>query len=387
MKRINPSARQICSKGIWDTTVPGITFDQDGVSNYAKLHDKLTQIYPRGEEGIRLWESLIDRIKKKGHNKRYDCIVGVSGGTDSCYLLYLANQAGLRPLAVNLDNGWSSDIAVKNIKKVTNALNIDLETYVIDYEEVQAVLRSYMKARLPWIDSPTDIAIKAALYKTASREGIKFILNGADFRTEGKQPTRWTYSDAKQMLFLIRKYERIRLKSFPYYTLLTLFYYGFIKKIKMFRPYYFLDYKKKEAQQFLKEQYGWEYYGEHHHENLFTKFTIAYWLPRKFGIDKRIITYSAQVMSGEITRDSALSLIGRSPYDPLQMERDKVLVLKKLDLQKSEFDSIWNSPNTYYSDYPSYMPLLKKINRFSQFAYKMVFPFKPTLLTEQEIIE
>jgi hypothetical protein len=166
-----------------------------------------------------------------------------------------------------------------------------------------------------------------------------------------------------------------------------LFYYGFLKKIKMFRPYYFLDYQKKEAQKFLKKQFGWEYYGEHHHENLFTKFTISYWLPRKFAIDKRIITYSAQVMSGEISRESAIELVKQAPYDPAQMERDKELVLKKLYLQQAEFEEIWSSPNKFYIDYPSYMSTIKKINRMMQYAYKLVLPFKPTILIEQEVID
>ena len=161
---------------------------------------KFIELYPRGEKGLAEWEDWLKRIKKDGKKKKYDCIVGVSGGTDSCYLLYLAKRYGLRPLAVNLDNGFSSKIAVENIKKVTNALKIDLETFVIDYEEVKAVLRAYIKASLPWIDGPTDLAIKAALYQVAEREGVKYIFNGSDFRSEGKQPTEWTYTDARQLI-------------------------------------------------------------------------------------------------------------------------------------------------------------------------------------------
>ena len=179
-----PLLGRICTRGVWDESIPGISFDENGESNYAKLFDKLVEGYPRGEKGEMIWENVVKKIKNQGHGKTYDCIVGVSGGTDSCYLLYLAKiKYGLRPLAVNLDNGWSSDIAVTNIKKVTNSLNIDLETFVIDYEEVKRVLRAYIKASLPWIDSPTDLAIKAALYKVARREKIRFILNGSDVRS------------------------------------------------------------------------------------------------------------------------------------------------------------------------------------------------------------
>ena len=179
------------------------------------MFQEFIKIYPRGENGIEEWENWLKKIKKNGEKKKYDCIVGVSGGTDSCYLLYLAKKYGLRPLAVNLDNGFSSKIAVENIKKVTNALKIDLETFVIDYEEVKAVLRAYIKASLPWIDGPTDLAIKAALYQIAERENVKYIFNGSDFRTEGKQPTEWTYSDARQLLYVLKKFETIKLKIFP----------------------------------------------------------------------------------------------------------------------------------------------------------------------------
>ena len=375
---------QICTRGVWDSTVPGILFDEQGVSNYACMFDKLSEAYPRGEKGKLQWEKIVEKIKIEGKGKRYDCIVGVSGGTDSCYLLHLAKEYGLRPLAVNLDNGWSRDIAVNNIKKITNALNIDLETYVIDYEEVKSVLRAYLKASLPWVDSPTDLAIKASLYKIALREKVKYILNGSDFRTEGKQPTEWTYSDAKQLKYLVRTVEHQKLKTYPYYTLSHLFYYGYIRQIKMYRPLYYLDYKKKEAQIFLKEKYGWEYYGGHHHENLFTKFIIAYWLPQKFGIDKRKITLSAQVLSGEISRNEALELLKLPPYSKQDFEIDYQFILKKLDFSEAEFDTIFKSPNKFYFNYPSYMPLLLKFKSLSKSVFRYVLPFIPSMYFELE---
>jgi len=375
---------KVCTRGIWNSTVPGIRFDENGVSNYATMFDHLCSAYPRGKKGSHEWLSIVDKIKRNGKGKTYDCLIGVSGGTDSCYLLYLAKVHGLRPLAVNLDNGWSSEIAVRNIKKLTEKLKIDLETYVINYEEVKSVLRSYIKATLPWVDSPTDLAIKAVLYKVAKREKIKYILNGSDFRTEGKQPTEWTYSDAKQMLYLVKKFEHKNLHSFPYYTLFGLFYYGFIQRIKMYRPYYYLDYRKREAQEFLSKNFGWEYYGGHHHENLFTKFTIAYWLPQKFGIDKRIITLSAQILSGEITREQALIELENNAYDPQQLRIDKEFVLKKLDITAEEFKGYFEAPNKFYYDYPSYMPLIKKYNKIFSTVIAKVLPFKPALLFENE---
>jgi N-acetyl sugar amidotransferase len=373
-----------CEKGLWDESIPGIKFDENGVSNYAKMFQKFIELYPRGENGLTEWENWLRKIRKDGKNKKYDCIVGVSGGTDSCYLLYLATKYNLRPLAVNLDNGFSSRIAVENIKKVTNALKIDLETFVIDYEEVKAVLRAYIKASLPWIDGPTDLAIKAALYQVAEREGVKYIFNGSDFRSEGKQPTEWTYSDSRQMLYVLKKFEQAKLKSFPYYTIFQFIRFGYLKKIKMLRPYYFLDYEKRKAQEFLKEEFGWEYYGGHHHENIFTRFAISYWLPEKFNIDKRIITLSALVMNGEISREEALNELKQDPYNASEMLYDKEYVLKKLDMTNSEFEDCFSRPNKYYKDYPSYMFLFKTFNKLSVSGIKKVLPFTPSIFIERQ---
>ncbi len=376
---------KICTRGIWDTTVPGITFDENGVSNYAKMFDSLCEVYPRGEKGKLYWENIVDQIKEKGKGKKYDCVIGVSGGTDSCYLLHMAKiEYGLRPLAVNLDNGWSSEIAVGNIKKVTKTLDIDLETYVIDYEEVKSVLRAYMRSGLPWIDGPTDNAIKSTLFNTAQREDIKYVLNGSDFRSEGKQPSEWTYTDSKQMLYLLKKFEKIDLKTYPYQSLFDIVNSTIIKKIKDYRPFNSINYQKKVAQEFLINKYGWEYYGGHHHENVFTKFAIAYWMPKKFSIDKRIITLSAQVLSGEISREHALEKIQQSPYDPDQMERDKDYIIKKLDLLKEDFNIIWNHENKYYWHYPSYMPLFQKYFKLSKTFLKYFFPTPPTIIVEKQ---
>jgi len=375
---------QKCVKGLWDESVPGIKFDENGISNYAKMFQGFIELYPRGERGLAEWEEWLKRIKKDGKNMRYDCIAGVSGGTDSCYLLYLAKKHGLRPLAVNLDNGFNSKTAVGNIKKVTTALQIDLETFVIDYEEVKAVLRAYIRASLPWIDGPTDLAIKAALYQVAEREGVKYILNGSDFRSEGKQPTEWTYSDARQLLFLLKKFEKIKLRSFPYYTIWQFIRFGYLRKIKMLRPYYFLDYEKRKAQEFLKREYNWEYYGGHHHENVFTRFALSYWLPEKFGIDKRIITLSALVMNGEISREKALDELKQDPFDGCDMQYEMRYILKKIDMNETEFEECFSSPNKYYYDYPSYMFLLNKFNKLSLSGIKKILPFTPAIFIERQ---
>jgi len=377
---------QICVRGIWDETIPGIVFDKNGVSNYAILFDRLIESFSRGEAGQKRWDSLVEKIKRKGKNNKYDCIIGVSGGTDSSYLLHLAKQYGLRPLAVNLDNGWNSDISMKNIKKMTSTLGFDLETYVIDYEEIKDLLRSYMLASIPWVDLPTDLAIKAILYKIANREQVKYILRGNDFRSEGTQPTEWTYGDGRQLLAIHRSFGKTKLRSYPNYTLFKLFYYGFFKGIKSVYPYYFIDYNKAHAQQFLKTTYSWEYYGGHHHENVFTKFVISYWIYEKFGIDKRKISLSAQILSGEIDRKDAINLLDEPPYQVDQKDLMIDYVIKKLDFTKSEFEALMKSPNKTFKDYPSYYILFTRFMKITKPLLNLIFIHKPQSIYKMEVI-
>ena len=377
---------QICSKGVWDSTIPGIAFDENGVSNYAKMFDRLIEEYPRGEKGKEDWENIVDRIKSEGKDKRYDCIIGVSGGTDSSYLLHIAKKEyGLKPLAVNLDNGWNSDIAVKNIKKLTKELDIDLETYVIAYEEIKDLLRAYMRASMPWIDIPTDLAIKAILFRIAREENVKYILRANDFRSEGTQPREWSYGDGRQLIYIHKKYGSVDLKTFPNYTFGNLLINAIVKKIKNYFPFYYLSYNKKTAQEFLIKNYKWEYYGGHHHENIFTKFAIAIWLPQKFGIDKRKITYSAQILSGEMGRDEALEELKKSPYDLNLIERDTNYVLKKLDISKNEYEQLLLQENKYFEDYPSYYPFIQKYSKLASFIIRKFYPYRPMSLFQMEL--
>lgn len=375
-----------CSKGVWDTTIPNITFNEDGVSNYYEMFKKLEVEFPRGEKGKEKWDSIVEQIKKEGKGKKYDCIIGLSGGVDSCYLLHMAvREWGLRPLAFNLDNGWSSDIAVSNIKSMTDHLNVDLETYVIDYEEVKPVLRSFMKAGLPWVDGATDRAIKSSIFKIASKEGIKNILVGTDFRSEGKQPEEWTHMDSKLFSHIVKRFEKnTKLKTYPNLSLFKQIYLGAVKNIKRYQPFYYLEYQKKVAKEFLIENYGWKDYGGHHHENLFTKFIISYWLKKKFNIDKRIITFSAQIISGEKDREEAIKELNQPAYDTEQMERDKLTVIKKLGLSEDEFDEIWKGENKTFKDYPSHYNLfLNNKNMIKRFSH-LVMPTKPKMIVVED---
>lgn len=376
---------QRCVKGVWDTTIPNITFDSSGVSNYYKMFKRLETEFPTGEEGKSRWKKIIENIKEEGKGKKYDCLIGLSGGVDSCYLLHLAvKEWGLRPLAFNLDNGWSSNIAVSNIKTMSDELNVDLETYVIDYEEVKSVLRAFMKAGLPWVDGATDRAIKSSMYKIAAKEGIRNILVGTDFRSEGKQPEEWTHGDAKLFKYVVRTFEGTKLKTYPNMSLRRQIYYGAVKKIKKYQPFYYLDYEKQIAKDYLINNYNWKDYGGHHHENLFTKFIISYWLKKKFNIDKRIITLSAQVITNQKDRELAMEELSLPPYDLEQMERDKKTVIKKLDLTEEEFEMIWSQENKTFRDYPSHYNLFMKNKNFIKKYSHYVMPTKPKMIVVEE---
>lgn len=368
-----------------DDTVPGIVFDKDGECNYCKIHWALEKQFPTGEEGQKIFNAIVSKIKASGKNNEYDCIIGVSGGTDSCYLLHLAKENGLRPLAVNLDNGWNSEIAVNNIKKCTTKLNIDLITYVINWEEMRDICLSYLKASLPWADNPTDIAITSALYKIASQENIKYIMVGADFRSEGKQPSEWTYGDGRMLKYIQKKFGKLPLKTFPNLTMWSLIYYGFIKGIKNIRPLYNLKYNKAEAQKLLEEKYNWEYYGGHHYESTYTNFVLRCLLPDKFRIDKRKVTFSAQIRAGHKDRGQALTEIDSPSISGPEKKENIDYVIKKLGLNMEEFNAIMTLAPKKFSDYPSYYPLIKHFGPLVTFILKFIFTWSPTTIKEREI--
>lgn len=377
-----------CNLGLWDETMPGISFDENGVSNYCHLQQKMMSDYPRGEKGRNDWNQLVEKIKQRGRKEKYDCVIGVSGGVDSSFLLHIAKEHGLRPLAVHLDNGFNSEIAVSNIEKITKELGIDLLTHVINYEEIKDLFKSYMKASLPWIDAPTDLAIKALMYNVARKKNIKYILRGNDFRSEGKQPTDWTYSDVKQLKFLHKKFgSGIKLKTYPILSLTKLVSSGLINKIIDIRPFYYLDYRKDEAKKILTNKYGWKYYGGHHHENIFTKFAMSYWLPEKFNIDKRKINLSAQILSGAISKFEALKEI-KKPFDtPENTKMMNEYICKKLNLTEKDFLDILNLKNNTFKDYPSNYHLIFKNVKYFKWLISSIYGFKPMSVDTNEIIK
>ena len=246
-----------CTRCLYDETVPNITFDEADVCNYCHIHDQLNQEYPTGEEGMRRLHIIADQIRKEGRHKKYDVIVGVSGGADSSYLLYLAQQLGLRPLAVHFDNTWDSTVAVENIHDVLKKLDVDLYTYVVDNKEYDDIYRSFLKAGVPDTEAPTDIGLAAVLNIACEKFGVKYIFEGHSFRTEGIAPLGWIYMDGKYIQSIQRQYGTMPLKTFPNMLMPNFIKWTAVLGLKKIRPLYYIDYVKKEDMALITRELGW----------------------------------------------------------------------------------------------------------------------------------
>ena len=350
---------KICSKCIYDERVNAITFDDEGVCNYCKQIENLEKEYGTGtEKGNKELESIIEKIKKSGKGKKYDCIVGVSGGTDSSYMLYLALKWGLRPLAVHYDNTWNSAIATENIRKVLSALNVDLYTHVTDNKESDDIFKSFFKASVAEIEASTDLALAETMYRAASKYGVQYVFEGHSFITEGITPVGRNYFDGKYIKSIHNKYGTIPMKTYPLMSFSRFIYWTVFKRIKKIRPFWYIDYNKEEARAFLEKEYDWKYYGGHHLENRMTAFYHSYYMPKKFNTDFRNNTLSAKVRMGKMTREQAWKEYNTEPY----LEEDLLEYFKKrLSLSNEEFDEIMSRPVKSWYEFPTYKKRFEKL--------------------------
>ena len=357
-----------CSRCLYDETVPNISFDENGVCNYCHIHDQLNQEYPTGEEGKRRLNAIADKIRKDGRGKPYDVIVGVSGGADSSYLVYLAKELGLRPLGVHFDNTWDSTVAVENIHDVLKKLDVDLYTYVVDNKEYDDIYRSFLKAGVPDVEAPTDIGLAAVLNMAAEKYGIKYIFEGHSFRTEGVAPLGWIYMDGKYIQSVQKQYGTMPLKTYPNMLMPSFIKWTAILQLKKIRPLYYVDYVKKDVMAMLTQELGWEWYGGHHLENRFTAFWHTYFMPKRYGIDTRLLGHSALVRSGQITREQGLEMLSvPQEYDPEMLE----MVKKRLGFSDEEFEQIMNLPRRTYRDFKTYKQTFESMRVFWWLMYKL----------------
>jgi N-acetyl sugar amidotransferase len=352
---------RMCTRCVMDTTDPEITFDENGVCNHCHTYDRLVREHiVDGEQGRKRLELLVNDIKRDGWGKKYDCVIGVSGGVDSTYVAYLVKKLGLRPLAVHVDNGWDSELAVKNIEETLKRLDIDLYTEVLDWEEFRDLQVSFLKASTPDSEIPSDHAINATLNAMAEKIGVKYNIIGTNVRTETHLPHSWSqgHSDWKYIRGLQSRFGARPLKSFPHFNLFTFYRRMFTqKRIEILN---YVDYSKKEALRVLQEELGWRYYGGKHYESIYTRFYQGYILPEKFGFDKRRSHLSSLICSGEVSREQALEELSLPTYSLSMQEEDREYVVKKLGLTDEEFAVILNAPKKSYWDYPSYGQFMRQ---------------------------
>jgi N-acetyl sugar amidotransferase len=347
---------QICSRCIMDTSDPDITFDAAGHCNHCSgWFARARQDVPPPAERERQLALLVDEIKRHGRRRDYDCIIGVSGGVDSSYVAVRASELGLRLLAIHVDNGWNSDKAVSNIKRILDPLHIDLSTKVLNWKEFRALQLAFLRASTPDSEIPTDHAIVATFFEASKRYRINYCLSGINFRTEGIHVRAWSqgHLDRRYITNVYRQFTGARLVHFPLIPVTTL-----VRNIVLHRPRNvflldYLDYDKQAAKQLLMRGYGWEDYGGKHYESVYTRFYQGWILPHKFGYDKRRMHLSTLVCSGQMTRAAALAEIATPPYPPEWIDPDRAFVAKKLGVSVEEFTAIMALARKRYSDYPN----------------------------------
>ena len=367
LKRSEIPYRQ-CSNCILDINDdPKMNFDEKGVCNHCNNYYALEKLYLKeGKEAEELLRSTITEIKAYGKEKKYDCLIGLSGGVDSSYVAYLAKQYGLRALCVHFDNGWNSELAVMNIHHIVNKLNYDLETYVIDWEEFKDLQLAYLKASVIDIEVLTDHAIYGTMFKIAKQNDIKYVLGGHNIVTEGILPYHWTYDkkDYINIKAIHKQFGEKQLKTFPFLD----------RKMKRFinnsgvefvNYLNWIPFVKDEVKKKLQTELEWKDYGGKHYESIWTRFYQGYILPEKFKVDKRKAHLSTLICSGQKTKTEALEEMKQAPYDATQLKIDKEFVLKKFGLTESEFDALMKLPVRNHREFDTegslfnYYPVLK----------------------------
>jgi len=341
---------------LMDTTDPEITFDDAGMSNWVHYFNNQIRTWwdPQGNKDA--FHALIKRMKEDGKGKEYDCALGLSGGVDSSYLAYLVKREGLRPLIVHTDAGWNSDIAVRNIENIVKTCGYDLFTIVIDWDEMADLQRSFLRSGVPNQDIPQDHVIFAAFYGLAAKHGIKWVLSGRNMASESILPKAWGHNalDLRHLNAIHRRFGERKLGKFPRMSLAKYgILYSALKGMRVAWPLDLVAYDKSAAMGILEKEFGWKYYGGKHFESRWTRFFQGWWLPSRFGFDKRLAHLSSLILSGQMTREAALEEMKQEYYTDTMMREDRDLILKKLNLTMDEWQHILDTPLRSHYDYPT----------------------------------
>ena len=356
---INKTHLRICSRCIYDERVPSIQFDEEGICNYCRQVESLMAQYGTGKpKGEAIFADILDDIKKAGKGKRYDCIVGISGGTDSSYLLYLAKEWDLRPLAVHYDNTWNSTIATMNIQKLLCGLGVDLYTHVVADKEADDIFRAFFLAGVAVIEASTDLGYAYLLRTAAAKHSIQYILEGHSFVEEGITPLGRNYFDGRYIQSIHARFGRSKMKTYPLMTFSRFLRSTLLHRIKFIRPLWYLQYSKEDAKKFLSERFDWRYYGGHHLESRITAFYHSVYLPQKFGGDMRNNTLSARARNGSISREIAWAEYNTPPL----IEDELVSYFKKrLELSDAQYDEIMSALPKNWTEYPTYKKRFERL--------------------------
>lgn len=348
---------KICNFCVMDSTDPDIIFDKKGQCHHCKSYlENLPKLPARQFNADLLLQGLVDKIKRSGHGKKYDCVIGLSGGVDSSYVAYvITKMLGLRPIAVHMDNGWNSELSVKNVENIVKKLDIDLYTKVLNWDEFRDLQLAFLKASTPDSEIPTDHAICATLYEVASKYHIKYIISGANFVTERIMPSAWSqgHRDYRYIKKISQKFGTLRLSTFPYLNDIKRFYYEKICGISFVPLFDYFNFDFADARKVIKNELEWKDYGGKHYESVYTKFFQGYILPKKFGFDKRKGHLSNLICLGVLSRNEALNALKQPPVEGKETSPLKQYVAKKFNITEKELDDILELPIRGYKSYPN----------------------------------
>ncbi|HYD49734.1 MAG TPA: hypothetical protein VEB21_15365 [Terriglobales bacterium] len=346
----------LCSRCILDDSLPGVRLDAAGICNHCRIHDGLAALYPAGEVGRRDLEAIAARIRADGAGKRYDCVVGVSGGRDTSYCLHMTKELGLRPLAVHFDNGWDATVAKDNLRKLCTKLAVDLHTVIMDWEESRELTNITIRAGIPYIDTTDDVGIARALYDAAVAEKVRYIILSHSFREEGIKPLLWSYFDGRFVRAMIRRFGQRPLRQFKNVDIPDLIYWHFVKRIKIINLTNYYDDAGPHVEELLSSRYGWVDTQQHHFDNEMFAMVSSY-MREKFGANIYLFDWAARVRTGVVRRDQALARSRELPS--FATPENLAYCLKKQGITPDEWQRILAGPRRYFTDYPNYYGLLR----------------------------